>query len=482
MPSRRDFLKTSSLASASALLPNLLSAIHHASGTNRMNVLMIITDDMNDYGFYKGYPGIQMPYLDAFRESALTFRHGYCASPVCGPSRAAVFSGLYPHTTGAYLNGSDPWREESILSKTETLPECLRRNGYYAYGNGKLFHAKLTEGRIENNFDNQPHGGGFGPFHPEEDFLIPAGQGGAPRFWGYTPDYDGPDDDFPDVRNAKDSIQFLQQSHEKPFFLAYGQWRPHTPFTAPKRFFDLYDFDDIPLPPGYLKNDLEDIPPTGIHLSKIWGPRWDHTGASDEEKWRKTLHGFAANHTFADWTAGMVLEALDNSPYADNTIVVYWSDNGYHMGEKDHFEKATVWEKSALTPFAIRVPGMTPGGTTCIRPVNTIDIYPTLVDLLNLKPPAHDLEGLSLKPLLQDPASPWARPAITTYGEGIFSARDEQFRYIRYPDGKEELYDHQVDPHEWKNLAIDPIYQPVKNRLALWLPESWAPSLGGRNG
>ena len=177
-----------------------------------------------------------------------------------------------------------------------------------------------------------------------------------------------------------------------------------------------------------------------------------------------------------------MLEALDNSPYADNTIVVFWSDNGYHCGEKDHWEKTTLWEQASLTPMAIRLPGSVYVGKTCARAVGLIDLYPTLADYCRLEATAHELEGQSLRPLLEDPEAEWERPALTTYGEGYASVRDERFRYIRYPDGTEELYDHDSDPHEWANVAAAPEYATVKQQLAEAIPAQFAKSLGGRMG
>ena len=454
----------------------LLACISFLFGSERANVLMLIVDDMNDYGFYKTYPGVQTPYIDAFKETAITFRHAYCASPVCGPSRAAVFSGLYPHTTGSYLNGSDPWRQ-GILPDTETLPELFKRSGYNTWGRGKLFHAKLEEGREEKIWNNRPlYGGGFGPFHPEEDQI--AGE----RFWGNTP-WTGPDEDFPDVKNVQAAIEFLESEQEAPFFMVLGLWRPHTPFTAPKRFFDLYPREQIPFPPpGYKQGDLHDIPAKGQELSKIWGKRWISSGIDQPENWKDILQGYMATTSFADWSVGQVLQALDTSPYANNTMVIFWSDNGYHLGEKNHFEKATVWEMSALTPVAIRLPGNRNAGAVSKRPINSIDFYPTLMEYCGLETPAHQPEGSSLIPLLKDPSAQWDKPAITTYGYRVYSARDERFRYIRYPNGDEELYDHANDPHEFNNLANNPEYRAIKERLNRQYPKKWAESLGGRNG
>ena len=441
--------------------PALLLA---GQAANRPNVLMIIVDDMNHYGFHDTYPGIQLPHLDALKQQSITFSHAYCAAPVCGPSRAAVFSGIAPHRTGAYLNGADPWRQ-APLNRTESLVELFQRSGYLTFGNGKVFHAKLDDA------------GGFGPFMPEgEEKPIPGD-----RFWIAEP-WDGPDEDFPDVRNLHSTQEFLAREHEEPFFAVLGLWRPHTPFTAPRRFFDLYDEDSMPLPPGYREDDLEDVPPEGHRLSRIWGKRWDLTGASDPDAWRHMLWGYAAAHSFADWTVGQAVEALDKSRYAKNTIVIIWSDNGYHMGEKNHFEKATVWEMSARTPMLLRLPGNKNGGTLCERPVNSIDIFPTLVEACGLEHPGQNPDGASLVPLLENPFREWNRPALTCYGEGIISVRSERFRYIRYPDGTEELYDHATDPNEWKNLAGDPGYKAVVDSLRAWLPLRYAPSLGGRNG
>jgi len=442
----------------------------------RPNVLMLIVDDMNDYGFYKTYPGVKTPSIDKFRESAITFRKAYCASPVCGPSRAAVFSGLYPHTTGSYLNSSDPWRQ-GILVDTETLPELFKRSGYKTWGRGKLYHAKMAEGREEKNWDNRPlYGGGFGPFHPEEDRIE------GDRFWGNTP-WTGPDEDFPDVKNTDAAIEYLRQDHDAPFFMVLGLWRPHTPFTAPKRFFDLYPIDQIPFPPpGYRDDDLNDIPDFGIELSKIWGKRWVNSGIDHPENWKSILQGYMANTTFADWSIGRVIEALDASEYSENTVVIFWSDNGYHLGEKNHFEKATLWDKAALTPIAIRMPDRSHAGVTSPRPINSIDFYPTLIELCRLEAPQHKPEGLSLAPLLNDPFAAREQPAITSYGYKVFSATDERFRYIQYPDGTEELYDHQSDPNEFNNIASNPEFRYAIERLKRWRPKSWAESLGGRKG
>jgi arylsulfatase A-like enzyme len=462
MLTRRRFLGATT-AGAAACLSSCSSA-----PAAPPNVLFLIADDLNDYGFYDTLPGVKMPHLDKFKETAVTFTRAYCAAPACVPSRAAVFSGLAPHTTGAYRNGSDPWNKPPF-DTAEAMPENFKRSGYTNFGRGKLFHSQPDPARKAAMWDNEHWGGGFGPFPPEEDQVLG-------KFWGTTA-WTGPDSDFPDVKNADAAVEFLAQPQDKPFFLAYGLWRPHTPFTAPKRFFDLYDPADVEIPlPSWQPDDLADVGPLAVKLAEVWGERFDR----DDAMWRRFVHAYLACTTFADDSAGRVIEALDQSPYADNTIVVFFSDNGYHCGEKNHWEKTTLWEQASLTPTAIRLPGKLNGGMQCQRTVSTLDLWPTLADLCNLQPAGHELHGNSLRPLLENPDAEWDKPALTTYGEGYGSVRGERYRYIRYPDGAEELYDHEADPHEFNNLAPDPALTDVKSRLGAHMPTSWTESLGGR--
>ena len=462
MLSRRQFVATSILGGLGCSRPQ----------TNRPNVLFLIVDDMNDYRFYNVLGGVKTPQLDRFKRTALTFQRSYCASPACVPSRAAEFSGLYPHTTGAYRNGCDPWNQ-APLESTESLPELFRRSGYTTYGQGKLLHAPVPEEKLKGMWGNKAHGGGFGPFPPEEDQV-------AGRFWGWTP-WEGPDTDFPDVVNGSSVMSFLAEEHKEPFFLAYGLWRPHTPFTAPKRFFDMYDLAEIELP-TYKEDDLDDVPQLVRDLAEVWGERFVVSGKDTEQSWRVFARAYLACTSFADWSCGRVLQALDSSRHADNTIVVFWSDNGYHCGEKDHWEKTTLWEQASLTPMAIRLPGSAHAGRICPRTAGSIDLYPTLVDYCRLEATAHALEGQSLRPLLEDPEAAWEYPAVTTYGEGYVSMRNDRFRYIRYPDMTEELYDHDSDPHEWTNVVAAPEHAAAKRQLASAIPGQFAKSLGGRMG
>jgi arylsulfatase A-like enzyme len=316
-------------------------------------------------------------------------------------------------------------------------------------------------------------GGGFGPFPSEENQI----QG---RFWGVQ---SFPEEEFPDVKNAEAAIEFLKQDHQKPFFMVYGLWRPHTPFTAPQKFYDMYDPEDLLIPiPGWKKDDLDDVPSWGIQLAKVWGDRFDLCGNKDPQAWRKFVLAYCACTTFADWSAGRVIEILENSQYSENTVVIFWSDNGYHCGEKNHWEKTTLWEQASLTPMAIRIPGMKTAGSTNKTPVNSLDFYPTLVDYCQLNSPPQELDGQTMRPLLEYPEKMIERVSITTYGEGFFSVRNNRYRYIQYPDGSEELYDFERDPHEFNNLANVPELKPVKESLLKSKPIKWKKSLGGKFG
>lgn len=434
------------------------------------NVLFITVDDMNSWGVKDYYPQVKMPYFQKLRSQAVNFTNATCPAPVCVPSRAAFFSGVASYRTGAYYNGCDPWRRSDILRTVETIPECFKRNNYTTFGRGKIFHAQLEEGREAAMFDNRPiFKGGFGPFGPEESWV-----GGRGKFQSVYA-WEGPDTDFPDVVNADAAIEFLQAEHDKPFFCYLGLWRPHTPYTAPKRFFDLYQEDELPYPAGFLEEDIEDIPQMGRDLIDSLG-FFGETLVERKESFRRMLYGYAATSSFADWSVGRVIEALDQSPYARNTIVVVASDNGYHMGEKFKWQKGTLWELSAYSPLLIRLPD---GQSMELQhTVNLIDIYPTLVDYCRLDPPEQELDGESLLPLIADPAQERA-PSFLTYGEDYASVYDGRYRYIRYPDGTDELYDHQNDPHEWNNIA-DADHREMIERLEKYIPEHFAEMLGGR--
>ena len=443
----------------------------------RPNVLLIITDDQNDYLSETSGVPVHTPYLDRLRADAITFTRAYCASPVCGPSRASLFSGLYPHHTGAYLNGADPWRKSRQLKAAETLTELFRRSGYATWGMGKLFHAKLPEARTSRQWDNGAKAnGGFAPFGDKDHQF-------AGKFFSVQ-EWDSTDEEFPDVRSANEAVQFLKNGEsDRPFFMVYGLWRPHNPWTAPRRFFDLYDPAKITVPPpGYSKDDLHDVPQGGHHLSAIFGERWKGFGDANVDAWRRIMHGYLACTSFADWNVGRVIEALDHSDHADNTIVIVTSDNGYHVGEKHHYGKSTLWEKSAKVPLMIRLPETKHGGEQCDATVGLIDLYPTLMARCKLKSPQQELDGHDLSPLLVDPGIDWRQPAITTYGEGRFSVRSGQWRYIRYPNGDEELYDHRSDPHEFSNLAEEPSTESLRASFRKLVPPKWEPSLGGRKG
>ena len=442
----------------------------------RPNVLLIITDDQNDYALEASGMPVSTPHLDRLKKQAINFPKAYCASPVCGPSRASLFSGLYPHNTGAYLNGSDPWKKSKQLMAVETLPELFRRGGYHSWGMGKLYHAKLPDSRGAQWDNDAKANGGFAPFGDKEHQL-------AGKFFSVQ-EWDGPDGDFPDVKSANEAATFLsKRESEQPFFMVYGLWRPHNPWTAPRRFFDLYDSEKIPFPPpGYSKDDMGDIGEEGRNLAAIFGTRWNQHGDSAPEDWKRVLHGYLACTSFADWNLGRVIEALDKSGQGDNTIVIVTADNGYHVGEKHHFGKSTLWEKSARVPLLIRLPGRRHAGRTCDATVGLIDIFPTLRAACGLPSPVQSLDGNDLTPLFVDPTAQWEFPGITTYGEGRFSLRMGQWRYIQYPDGREELYDHRRDHHEFDNLATDSKMEKIRARFRKFIPSKWMPSTGGRKG
>jgi arylsulfatase A-like enzyme len=273
-------------------------------------------------------------------------------------------------------------------------------------------------------------------------------------------------------------ISQLQAKHDKPLFLACGIFRPHLPWYVPRKYFDQFPVGEIQLP-AHRDDDLDDLPPAGI---KMANPTRDHAAVVKNDQWQAAVQGYLASISYTDGLVGRLIDALDGSAHANNTVVVMWTDHGWHLGEKQHWRKFALWDEATRTPLIFVAPKGTPGlppgtptGKRVKKPVSLLDIYPTLAELCGL-PERDGLSGQSLVPLLRDPVAEWDRPAITTHGRLNHAIRTERWRYIRYADGSEELYDHDSDPMEYTNLAGQPRLASVKRKLAAWLPTENAPN------
>jgi arylsulfatase A-like enzyme len=418
----------------------------------RPNVLFIAIDDMNDWVTHLGgHPQSKTPNLDRLARRGVTFTNAYCAAPACNPSRAALLTGLRPSTTGVYHN-SHPWRE--ILPKVVTLPGYFKDHGYYLAGYGKIYHGKFPD---PSDWDYW-HGS---PGTDEGNLLNDGGVDGI-RFGALDSD----DSSMRDFRHANLVIEQLKRRHEKPFFLALGLHKPHMAFSVPKKWFDKFPLAQITLP-DVIEDDLADVPKAGIAMAK---PERDHAAIIRSGRWSEAVQAYLATIAFADAQVGRVLDALERSDYAKNTIICLWSDHGWHLGEKEHWRKFALWEEATKAPMIFVVPGVTKAGGRCSWPVDYMNIYPTLTDICGL-PDVKQLEGVSMRPLLGEPEAEWKRPALTTHGKDNHAVRSKKWRYIRYADGSEELYTHDSDPMEWKNLAEDPQFADIKSEHASWLPK-----------
>lgn len=439
----------------------LLAASITASAQQKPNVLFIAVDDLNDWiGAYGGYPGVKTPNLDRLAKKGELFTRAYCSAPACNPSRASLLTGVRPSTSGVYHN-DQPWRP--ALPNAVTLPQYFTANGYEVAGIGKIFHD------VYNDAASWP------VYHKVQKSPEPPGAPVVGKgHFDWSP-VKAKDEDMGDYKNVDRAIAFLGQQRQKPFFLAVGFTRPHLPWYVPQQYFDQYPINSIQLP-KVTANDLQDVPAAGVAIAK---PGGDHAFIQKSGQWKNAIQGYLASITFTDGQIGRLLDALDKSPYKGNTIIVLFGDHGWHLGEKEHWRKFALWEEAARVPFIVLAPGFTKAGTSSGRTVSLLDIYPTLVDLCRL-PVKKELEGNSLVPLLKNPLAVWDRHAVTTHGLNNHSVRSERWRYIRYEDGSEELYDHDQDPQEWKNLAGDAQYNNVKSDLAKWLPKVNAPNAASR--
>lgn len=424
----------------------------------RPNILFIVVDDLRDWVGYLGRnPQAITPNFDRLSARGVSFTRAYCASPSCNPSRAAVLTGLRPSTTGVYENDTD-WRP--VVPESMTLVTTFRQAGYHVSGAGKIYHTAYTR---RSEWDDYLEEGDRNPKPTKITAVNDRIKFGA---------IDAPDEVMRDSRIVDYAIQQLQQKREKPLFLAVGLHKPHLPWFVPRKYFDLYPLDKIELPP-HLEQDLEDVPAEGRRFATQLG---DHAEIVKAGLWKNAVQAYLASTSFTDALLGRLLDALDQSPDRDNTIICLWSDHGWGLGEKQHWRKFALWEEETRSPMIWVVPGVTRPAQLCARTVDLMTVYPTLCDLAGITIPAH-VEGPSLRPLLADPAAPWDRPALSTFFYMNHSVRSEDWRYTRYHDGSEELYNERDDPNEWRNLAADPKLQAIKDELARWLPKKNHPDL-----
>lgn len=437
------------------------------------NVLFIAIDDLRDWvGYLKTNSQVKTPHLDRLAARGLAFTRSYCPAPVCNGSRAAILSGLRPSTTGVYENNVD-WRRV-VPAEAPTLPLYFKQSGYYCAGAGKIFHGGF---RRDSDWDDDffgknkrdPDDVGGGGKSKRKNLAKGASDDNGVGGIRFRP-LDCDDRDMDDYRSVSYCLEQLKRPHDKPLFLACGLYKPHMPWNVPRKYYDMYPAERIQLP-EIRENDLADVPPAGVRMAR---PEGDHAAMLRSGRWKEAVQGYLATITFCDAMVGRLLDGFDKSPYRDNTIVVLWSDHGWHLGEKEHWRKFALWEEATRAPLIWVVPGVTRPATVCDRSVDFMHIYPTLCDLCGLPTPKH-VEGESLRRLLADPGGPWEKPALTTYKFKNHAIRSDGWRYIRYENGDEELYDHAADPHEWTNLARDPRYTAKKVELARWLPKSDAP-------
>ena len=446
----------------------------------KYNVLFISIDDLNDWvGCLGGHPQAKTPHIDELAKEGTLFSKAYCPATACLPSRASIMTGVAPYRSGCYENKDDQQWQLILKPIADTLPGHFRKNGYYTAGAGKIFH----------HFQNDPDS--WDDYYPskrvqfprihhpaKEDLTEFKGKEGVPKFW-YNEFKWGPLKMTEKDTGDNHSVQFVldqlkNQTKDKPFFLTCGIYRPHVPWFAPKKYFDMFPLEQIQLPPRN-PDDFKDIPGG----RKRAGNRVYFDVLEKYGQHKQAVQAYLASIAYMDALIGRLMRGLKKSGHAENTIVVFWSDHGWHLGEKDNYRKFSLWEESCRVPFIIKLPEKLkdkfPQGQISGRVVGLIDIFPTLTELCGLPQPRQKFDGSSVLPLLVNADTEWDKTAISQYGRDNYSLRSEKYRYIRYSDGAEELYDHSNDPYEWNNLADFPAYRTVKEKLKAKLPENSTP-------
>jgi iduronate 2-sulfatase len=467
---------------------------------DKRNVLFFAVDDLNNHLGCYGNAIVQSPHIDRFAKSAVRFDRAYTQFPLCSPSRVSLLTGLRPDTTRVYDLQTD-FRKGTNIAQAVTLPQLLRSNGWFVARVGKMFHygvpgdigkpglddplswdrAIYPRGRDRDEEDkvinlnrgepnpewtpraaparrpnqNRPRSAGGALTQTNRNQARPTNQLGAALAWHES---EGADHEFTDSLVADETIRLLEEKRDTPFFLGVGFYRPHVPWIVPKKYFDLYPLEKITLPYNP-PNDRDDIPPPAL-----WVKRANY-GRTDEEL-RGAIRAYYASITYMDRQVGRVLDALDRLGLSTNTLVIFWGDHGWHLGEHGSWQKQSLFEESARVPLLIRVPGIKGNGSSSPRIVETLDLYPTVTEFCNVSAPKN-LQGKSLMPLLKNPLARWERPAYTQTRRGTtnnffmgYSVRTDRWRYTEWDNGVRgaELYDHENDPREFTNLAPDNRY------------------------
>ena len=437
----------------------------------RPNVLMIAVDDLNDWvGCLQGHPQVRTPHIDSLAARGTVFTNAHCQAPLCNPSRASLLTGLRPSTTGIYAL-QPGIRAVAKLKEHVTLPQTFTQAGYHTFTCGKIYH----DGSIspaDQPWEFQHWGPAPGMPRPAKKFVETP----APHplvDWGIFPDDDRSQADWQIADAAIAKLKSVPP--DRPFLVAVGFRLPHVPCYASQKWFDLYPVDQLQLPP-FKAGDRDDVPRFASYLNwKLPEPRLKFL--IEHDQWKPLVRAYLASISLMDSQVGRVLQALDATGRADETIVVLWSDHGWHLGEKGITGKNTLWERSTRVPLIFAGPGTTLGAR-CSRPVELLDVFPTLLKLCRFEART-DLEGHSLVPLLKEASAPRSWPAITTHNQNNHAVRSEHWRFTRYADGSEELYDLRTDPHEWTNLAKDPQQAEILRQHAMWLPKQNAPPVPG---
>jgi len=455
------------------------------------NVIMFVMDDLNDWITPLGYDQVKTPNLDRLAKTGVIFRNAHAPGVFCAPSRTAILTGMHASTTGCYSNEVFHYDHPDLV----TLQMAFKNAGYKTYGAGKIYHHRsgyldlrgwdeyFTRSQEVKNMAYEmnsyhmtdvplPDPCPYSPYYRNTD----RGGGSALNLeWGPIPN--DKEDDMADAIRTNWMCDVLKRDHDKPFFMALGMYSPHYPNYAPKKYFDMYNRDDLELPP-YKDDDLEDLSPA---IRKFYTKRAkQHQELKKYGALKDALHGYLACISFADAMLGRLLDALEASPYADNTIIVMWSDQGFHHGEKGHWGKHTLWQRTTQVPFIWAGKGIAHNKKVKTT-VSLIDIYPTLTELCGL-PTNSKLQGVSLVSSLKDPSSAIERNIFVPYHErGGYAVVNSNWRYIHYADGAEELYNVKKDPNEWYNLAGKKNYRSIIEEMKKAVPKEFGSSATPKN-